>query len=92
MATFWRAVPRVSADLAQCAGLRLAVGIGEAPVGLQGTFSLWTSGDALTDFAHRRGPHVEVVARTPIERWYSEELFARFAVLSVEGTFRGRTP
>jgi hypothetical protein len=92
MATFWRAVPRVSADLAQCAGLRLAVGIGEAPVGLQGTFSLWTSGDALTEFAHRRGPHVEVVARTPTERWYSEELFARFAVLSVDGTYRGRTP
>jgi hypothetical protein len=92
MATFWRAVPRVSADLAQCAGLRLAVGIGEAPIGLQGTFSLWTSGDALTEFAHRRGPHVEVVARTPKERWYSEELFARFAVLSVDGTYRGRTP
>jgi hypothetical protein len=92
MATFWRAVPRVSADLAQCPGLRLAVGIGEAPVGLQGTFSLWTSGDALTEFAHRRGPHVEVVARTTTERWYSEELFARFAVLSVDGTYRGRTP
>ena len=92
MATFWRAVPRVSADLAQCAGLRLAVGIGEAPVGLQGTFSLWTSGDALTEFAHRRGPHVEVVGRTPVERWYSEELFARFAVLSVDGSHRGRTP
>ena len=91
-ATFWRAVPRVSADLAQCAGLRVAVGVGEAPVGLQGTFSLWTSGDALTEFAHRRGPHVDVVARTPTERWYSEELFARFAVLSVDGTYRGRTP
>jgi hypothetical protein len=92
MATFWRAVPRVSADLAQSAGLQLAVGIGEAPVGLQGTFSMWTSGAALTEFAHRRGPHVEVVARTPTERWYSEELFARFAVLSVDGTFCGRTP
>jgi hypothetical protein len=92
MATFWRAVPPVSADLAQCAGVRLAVGIGEAPIGLQGTFSLWSSGDALTEFAHRRAPHVEVVARTATERWYSEELFARFAVLSVEGTFRGRTP
>jgi hypothetical protein len=92
MATFWHAVPRVSADLAQCAGLRVAVGIGEAPVGLQGTFSLWTTGNALTEFAHRRGPHVEVVARTPTERWYSEELFARFAVLSVDGTYRGRTP
>jgi hypothetical protein len=92
LATFWRAVPPVSADLAHCAGLRLAVGIGEAPVGLQGTFSLWTSGDALTEFAHRRGPHAEVVARTPTERWYSEELFARFAVLAVAGTFRGRAP
>jgi hypothetical protein len=92
MASFWRAVPPVSADLARCAGVRLAVGIGEAPIGLQGTFSLWTSGDALTEFAHRRGPHVEVVARTATERWYAEELFARFAVLSVDGTFAGRTP
>ena len=92
LAGFWRAVPPVSADLAQCDGVRLAVGIGEAPIGLQGTFSLWTSAAALTEFAHRRGPHVEVVARTASEHWYSEELFARFAVLSVDGTFAGRTP
>jgi hypothetical protein len=92
MASFWRAVPPVSADLAQCTGLRLAVGIGEAPIGLQGTFSLWSSGEALTEFAHRREPHTDVVARTATEGWYAEELFARFAVLSVDGTFRGRTP
>jgi hypothetical protein len=92
MATFWRAVPRVSADLGQCAGLRLAVGIGEAPIGLQGTFSLWSSGAALTEFAHRRAPHVEVVERTATERWYAEELFARFAVVSVDGAFHGRNP
>ena len=90
--TFWRAVPPVSADLHRSPGLRLAVGIGEAPVGLQGTFSLWDSATALTDFAYRRAPHVEAIRRTAEERWYAEELFARFAVLGVEGTYRGRTP
>ena len=90
--TFWRSVPPVSTDLHQVEGLRLAVGIGEAPIGLQGTFSLWSSADAVTDFAHRRPAHVEAVRRTAEVGWYSEELFARFAVLSVEGTYRGLTP
>jgi hypothetical protein len=90
-ARFWRSVPPVSADLAQTPGLALAVGIGEAPIGLQGTFSLWRSADDLVGFAHRRPAHVDVVRRTPREDWYAEELFARFAVLSVRGTFGGRT-
>lgn len=89
---FWTAVPPVSADLRDRPGLRLAVGIGEAPVGLQGTFSLWDDASSLTDFAHRRSAHVEVVARTAAEGWYAEELFARFAVVSVDGTFAGRDP
>jgi hypothetical protein len=89
-ATFWRSVPPVSADLQHSPGLRLAIGIGEAPIGLQGTFSLWNSGDALSDFAYRRSPHLEAVRRTAELGWYTEELFARFAVLGVEGTYRGR--
>jgi hypothetical protein len=89
---FWSAVPAVAADLHQCAGLRLAVGIGETPIGLQGTFSLWDDADSLTTFAHRRAPHQEVVARSAREGWYAEELFARFEVLSVRGTFNGRDP
>ena len=88
---FWRAVPPVSADLHRSPGLAFSVGIGEAPVGLQGTFSLWESGAALTEFAHRRAPHVEAIRRTAELGWYSEELFARFAVLDVEGTYDGRT-
>lgn len=91
-ARFWRSVPPVSDDLRRTPGLRLAVGIGEAPVGLQGTFSLWASAAALTEFAHRRQAHRQVVARTPVERWYAEELFARFEVLSVDGTFAGERP
>ena len=92
LVTFWRAVPPVSADLRRVAGLRLAVGIGEAPVGLQGTFSMWDSAAALTDFAHRRTPHAAVVRRTAELGWYAEELFARFAVLDVDGTLAGHTP
>ena len=92
MLTFWRSVPPVSADLHKVDGLRLAVGIGEAPVGLQGTFSLWDSPASVTAFAHRRAPHLEAVRRTAELGWYAEELFARFAVVSVDGTFEGRAP
>jgi heme-degrading monooxygenase HmoA len=89
---FWRAVPPVSQDLHTVPGLRLALGLGEAPVGLQGTFSLWEGAGALVEFAHRRAAHVEVVGRTAREQWYAEELFARFEVLDVKGTFRGEHP
>ncbi len=86
---FWRSVPPVSADLQDRPGLRAAVGIGEAPVGLQGTFSLWDSAAALKDFV-RDPAHAAVVARTEPERWYAEELFARFDVVGGRGTFDGR--
>jgi hypothetical protein len=89
---FWRSVPPVSADLRGRAGLRLAVGIGEAPVGLQGTFSLWETAGALREFAYAGAAHRAVVARTASERWYAEELFARFAVEAADGSVDGRDP
>src|SRR4051794_28449658 len=89
---FWRAVPPVSADLHAGPGLRLALGIGEAPVGLQGTVSVWDSAGALNAFAYGRAPHAEAIRRTASEGWYAEELFARFAVLSATGTVGGREP
>ncbi|MCA1713071.1 MAG: monooxygenase [Actinobacteria bacterium] len=90
--SFWSAVPPVSDVLQRSPGLLAAVGIGEAPVGLQGTFSLWSSGDALRDFAHREAAHTDVIARTQTEGWYAEELFARFEVLGSDGTLDGRDP
>jgi hypothetical protein len=88
---FWRAVPPVSADLEGRPGLRAAVGIGEAPLGLQGTFSLWDSASAVKEFA-RSEAHAAVVARTEPERWYAEELFARFDVVGGRGTLDGLDP
>jgi hypothetical protein len=92
LAAFWRAVPPVAADLHDRPGLLLRLGIGEAPVGLQGTFSVWTSAAALTDFAHRGSPHRRAMAQTLAENWYTEELFARFSVERVDGTFDGHNP
>lgn len=89
---FWRAVPPVSTDLHRARGLRLALGIGELPLGLQGTFSIWDSDQALGEFAHRRPPHTKAIELTAAENWYAEELFARFSVVAVEGTYRGRRP
>lgn len=89
MRRFWSAVPPVTADLHTHAGLRLAVGIGEAPVGLQGTFSVWDSPAALFGFAYRSPAHRRVIDETARQQWYTEELFARFAVVQTTGTVRG---
>ena len=91
-ARFWSAVPPVSAALQGAPGMLGALGIGEAPLGLQGTFSLWRDAEALQAFAHRGAAHREVMARTPTEGWSAEELFARFAVLGSAGTLDGRDP
>lgn len=92
IARFWRAVPPVADDLARAAGLRLALGVGEAPIGLQGTFSLWDDADALRTFAYRQPAHLTAVELTASVGWYAEELFARFAVVDSTGTVDGRDP
>ena len=86
---FTRAVPPVAADLAQRPGLILRLGIGEAPIGLLGTFSVWQSNAALNEFAQRGQAHRRVIEQTRRTGWYAEELFARFAVLDAVGSFDG---
>ena len=82
---FWKSVPPVVIDLHSNPGLHAAIGIGEAPIGLQGTFSLWKSASALRDFAYRGKAHQVAIAQTQSIGWYSEELFARFEVLALRG-------
>ncbi len=89
---FWRAVPPVAADLRGRPGLRAAIGIGEAPIGVQGTFSVWDNTASLFDYAYRRPAHVAAIRRTGQENWYSEELFARFAVVASSGSLFDRDP
>jgi len=89
---FWRAVPPVALDANRTPGLRFAIGVGEAPVGLQGTFSVWSSAGDLAGFAYQSEPHRHAIEETARRRWYREELFARFAVLQTTGTVGGVDP
>ena len=81
----------MTTSLRGSAGLRAAIGIGEAPIGLQGTFSLWESSAALRDFAYKGAAHSAAIAATEKLQWYAEELFARFAVIDESGSLNGDT-
>lgn len=84
--------PAVSDELQTADGLLDVVAIGEAPVGRQGTFSLWRDLAAVRAFSARMPRHAEVVRRTRREQWYGEEMFARFEPYGSAGTWDGRDP
>lgn len=92
----WRAFGKVGRtvddELHSADGLLDVVGIGEAPVGRLGTFSLWESAAAARSFATSMPAHRAVVVRTRDERWYTEELFARFEPFGSSGSWSGRDP
>lgn len=83
--TFWRATPPVVAALDRAPGLLARFGIGEAPICWQGTVTVWRGATDLTAFAYRQPEHRAVIDRTPTDKWYAEDLFARFAVRDVTG-------
>jgi hypothetical protein len=83
---FWRAVPPVTQSLHASVGLIRTIGIGEAPIGLQGTFSHWNTAADLRNFAYKGAAHQSAIAATERHGWYAEELFARFAVRDIRGS------
>lgn len=89
---FWRAVPASSAALARAPGLLASIGVGEAPFVRQATFSLWRSEADVKAFAYRNDVHRTVIQRTRAERWYAEELFARFVPIGSTGQWNGVDP
>ena len=86
---FWRSVPNSSEMILRQPGHLFSIGVGELPLIQQATFSLWENLDAVKRYAYREGPHKKVVQQTRKYDWYSEELFARFVVTGMEGTWGG---
>jgi hypothetical protein len=90
--SFWNNVSPVADVMVGSPGYITSIGIGEAPLFMQATFSIWDSTENMKSFAYESKEHIEVIRKTRTEKWYSEELFARFKILSVEGTIRKKNP
>ncbi len=91
LARFWARVPDISAVIGEDPHVAFKIGIGEVPWLHQVTFSIWPDAAAMAGFA-RTGPHAEAIRAVRRGAWFSEELYARFAVLSDSGSWNGTSP
>lgn len=87
---FWRYAPAAQADLVQAPGCLLAMGLGEAPLVRQCTFSLWQDTAAMLQYA-RQGAHQVASAAAYKHQFFSESLFVRMQVLQMAGIWQGRS-
>ncbi len=85
---FHRFTRTTSRSLEGAEGRIFSIGIGELPIVQQVTFSLWDNEEAMKNFAYKNPHHAVVIKKTRELGWYSEELFARFQVLSTEGSWK----
>ncbi|CAM8651230.1 hypothetical protein MCEMSEM47_01579 [Burkholderiales bacterium] len=88
MRAFWSQSPAAEAELMQASGCRLAVGLGEAPLLRQATFSVWDSPEHMDQYA-RSGAHLRAIQTAYREEHFSESMFVRFSVLSAGGHWKG---
>ena len=86
---FWRYAPAAQADLGQAPGCLLAMGLGEAPLVRQCTFSLWQDTAAMLQYAHQ-GAHQVASAAAYKHQFFSESLFVRMQVLQMAGVWQGQ--
>jgi hypothetical protein len=89
-ARFWQRAPATHDGIARAEGCRLAVGLGEAPLLRQATFSLWDNAQAMDAYA-RSGAHLAAIQGAYQHGWFSESMFVRFAPIEISGEWHGRT-
>ncbi|HEY2726098.1 MAG TPA: spheroidene monooxygenase, partial [Parafilimonas sp.] len=82
---FWKNVDTVADKMKTTPGLILSYGIGELPWIKQATFSVWQNKESMKAFAYNMQKHIDVIKKTRVEKWYKEEMFVRFKILSVSG-------
>ncbi|MEL7348192.1 MAG: spheroidene monooxygenase [Pseudomonadota bacterium] len=89
---FWSKVPAINRQIAAGPGMLFRLGMGEVPLLHQVTFSVWSDPQAMRRFAYGGEGHRAAIAAVRRGDWFAEELYARFAVISAEGTWNGRPP
>ncbi|MEJ6393247.1 spheroidene monooxygenase [Gymnodinialimonas sp. 2305UL16-5] len=91
-ARFWGRVPGISKVIGKDPNVMFKIGIGEVPWLHQVTFSIWPDAESMAAFARHDGPHAKAIRAVRTERWFREELYARFRLDAVEGRWNGATP
>ena len=81
---FWRYAPAAQADLSQAPGCSVAMGLGEAPLVRQCTFSVWRDTQAMLDYAHT-GAHQQAITAAYKNDFFSESMFVRMRLLRTVG-------
>jgi spheroidene monooxygenase len=89
---FWNRVPNISAAIGADPNVTFKIGIGEAPLLHQITFSIWPSTEAMAQFARADGPHARAIRAVRDGDWFAEELYARFALTGARGAWLGANP
>lgn len=89
---FWGRVPDISHMIGTDKNVAFKIGIGELPLLHQVTFSIWPNTDTMAAFARENGPHAAAIRAVRDGNWFSEELYARFAILGDTGTWGGKSP
>lgn len=89
---FWRHEPAISRAIGQDPNVLFKIGIGELPLVRQATFSVWPDTASMANFARADGPHASAIRAVREGGLFREDLYARFRVDAVEGTWGGVTP
>jgi hypothetical protein len=86
---FWRHAPSTQGALDAADGCILAMGLGEAPLVRQCTFSLWQDEAKMLGFA-REGAHQQASLAATRQGYFAESLFVRLRLLRMAGVWKGR--
>ena len=66
----------------------MSVGLGEAPLLRQATFSIWENTKCLDLFA-RQGSHLDAIKVAYKKKYFTESMFIRFKTKSMKGSWKG---
>jgi hypothetical protein len=79
---FWKSIPMASKSISKATEVLYYKGIGEWPFIQQATVSIWTNLKSINDFAYKDPIHAEIIKKSKVQKWYKEDLFSRFYLLS----------
>ena len=85
--TFWKYVPESQKPLQDAKGLIYTIGFGEVPITEMATFSIWEEEGDLMNYAYKSREHAEAIKKTRKLSWYKEEMFSRYEIINMFGSW-----